>query len=131
METTDTMTAAELRVVREYLGLTIEWLCEHLGVQGRTGRRWEAGDSPIPEGVRLAIEQIETQTALVVDAAVEACNASTDPIMLTYRTDADHRTHHPEQSWPASWHRAVVARVAQEVPGLAIDYWTPGEVSSS
>lgn len=25
--------------------------------------------------------------------------------------------------WPASWHRAVCARLADEVPGLRIGYW--------
>lgn len=123
---TDLMTAAELRVVREYLGLTIEWLCADLDVQGRTGRRWESGESPIPDGVRARIEEIEQQTAALVDEAIAACRDAREPEMLTYRSDADYRMHHPEAAWPASWHRAVVGRVAQEVPGLVIDYWAPG-----
>lgn len=119
------MAAAELRVVREHLGLTIEWLCADLDVQGRTGRRWESGESPIPDGVRLRIEEIEQQTAVLVGEAVAACQDARDPVLLTYRSDAEYRMHHPELTWPASWHRALVARVAQEVSGLAIDYWTP------
>lgn len=63
--------------------------------------------------------------AAAVDATIGALMDQPDPAVLTYRSDADYRAHHPEQSWPASWHRAVVARVAQEVPGLAIEYWTP------
>lgn len=120
------MTAAELRVIREYLGLTIEWLCGHLGVQGRTGRRWEAGTHPIPDGVRLEVQRIEEQTTQIVTAAIAACMDAPDPMVLTYRTDEEYRAHHPEQSWPASWHRAVTARIAQEVPGLEIDYWSAG-----
>lgn len=119
------MTAAELKVVREYLGLTTRWLAEHLHVAERSIHRWEMGASPIPEGVRLAVEQLEADTANVITAAVNACNDAVDPAILTYRTDEEYRTHHPEQAWPASWHRGVVARVAQEVPGLAIDYWGP------
>src|SRR5690606_40083818 len=37
------MTPAEFRVVREFLGLTPEWLAAHLGVSGRTVRHWEQG----------------------------------------------------------------------------------------
>lgn len=41
---------------------------------------------------------------------------------MTYRSDADYHRAHPQARYPASWHRAVVARVAQEVPGLSIVY---------
>lgn len=120
----DPMTDAELRVVREWLGLTTRWLADHLGVAERTVHRWENGASPIPDGVRLAVERIEEQTANVVTAAVATLNDARDAAMLTYRTDADYRAHHPEQPWPASWHRAVAARIAHEVPGLEIAYWS-------
>jgi hypothetical protein len=39
---------------------------------------------------------------------------------LTYRCDMDYQAAYPDTSWPASWQRAVTARVAQEVPGLVI-----------
>jgi hypothetical protein len=125
MPADERMTAADLKVVREWLGLPTRWLAEHLGVQERAVHRWEAGVSPIPDGVRLAVERLEQQTAAFVGAAVDALGDARDPGMLTYRTDDDYRAHHPQQPWPASWHRAVVARVAHEVPGMAIDYWTP------
>lgn len=119
----DRMTDAELKVVREHLGLTTRWLAEHLRVAERTVHRWEMGVSPIPDGVRVAVEALEQETALLVGAAADACCDAADPAMLTYRIDADYHTHHPEQLWPASWHRALVARVAHEVPGLEIVYW--------
>ncbi len=125
------MTAAEFRVVREYLGLTTRWLADRLGVQERTVQRWEAGASPIPDGVRLAIEQLEADTAQYVDQAVQALLDLPDPGLLTYRSDADYHQHHPEQPWPASWHRATVARVAERVPALVIDYWQPSSASQS
>lgn len=119
------MTGAELRVVREWLGLTTRWLAERLSVQERTVHRWEADASPIPDAIRVTVEQLEADTAAVVSAAVDTLNDAADPGILTYRTDADYRVHHPELPWPASWHRAVTARVAHEVPGLPITYWTP------
>ncbi|WP_331754291.1 hypothetical protein [Streptomyces sp. NBC_00826] len=50
-----------------------------------------------------------------------------DPGVLTYRTDTEYHAAHPEIPFPASWRgtaprRAAVARIAQEVPGLAIAY---------
>ncbi|MDX3531181.1 hypothetical protein P1P75_33455 [Streptomyces sp. ID05-39B] len=45
-----------------------------------------------------------------------------DPGVITYRDDAEYLAAHPDAEFPASWHRAVVARVAQEVPGLSIAY---------
>lgn len=138
---TEQMTAAELRVVREYLGLTTRWLADHLGVAERSVHRWESGEWPVPGGVSVEVERLEAATADRVGAAVEACHDARDPAILTYRTDQLYRRHHPHVGpgaypgprlgsrpvvavpWPAAWHRAVVARVAQGVPGLVIDYW--------
>lgn len=116
------MTDAELRVVREYLGLSPEWLAEHLGVSARTVRHWEAGRYAIPDGVRLEIEDLEARTGQFVGGAVEKLMDLPDPGVVTYRTDAEYHAAHPEIPFPASWHRAVVARIAQEVPTLAIAY---------
>lgn len=116
------MTDAELRVVREYLGLTPEWLADHLGVSARTVRHWEAGKYAIPDGVRLEVEDLEVRTGQFVDGVIAQFMDMPDPGVITYRTDAEYHAAHPEIPFPASWHRAVVARVAQEVPALAIAY---------
>lgn len=122
MPADERMTDAELRVVREHLGVSGEWLAAHLGVQGRTMRRWEAGSHPIPDGAREEIEHLEEQTAETIDRAVEQLLDVPDPTIATYRTDVDYRTAEPDGGWSAGWHRAVVARVAERVPGLAIVY---------
>ncbi|WP_055693246.1 DUF1870 family protein [Streptomyces prasinopilosus] len=116
------MTPAELRVVREYLGLSPEWLAAHLNVSGRTVRHWEQGKYAIPDGVRLEIEDLERRTGEFVSGIVDALMDLPDPAVITYRDDAEYRAAHPDAEFPASWHRAVVARVAQEVPALAIAY---------
>lgn len=116
------MTPAEFRVVREFLGLTGDWLAAHLHVSPRTVRHWEAGTYPIPDGVRLAIEDLETQTGEFVGGCVDKLMDLPDPVVVTYRSDMEYRAASPEVPFPASWHRAVVARIAQEVPGLSITY---------
>lgn len=116
------MTDAEFRVVREYLGLTGDWLAGHLGVSGRTVRHWEAGRYPIPRGVRLEIEELESRTGTFVSGVIEKLLDMADVGLVVYRTDEDYHAANPGVVFPASWHRAVVARVAQEVPGLPIVY---------
>ncbi|MFY0516007.1 helix-turn-helix domain-containing protein [Streptomyces anulatus] len=116
------MTDAEFRVIREYLGFTPEWLADHLKVSARTVRHWEAGKYAIPDGVRLEIEDLEARTAAFVAGIVTKLLDIPEPGVLTYRTDTEYHTAHPDVPFPASWHRAVVARIAQDVPGLAIAY---------
>ncbi|MEP7763922.1 helix-turn-helix domain-containing protein [Sanguibacter sp. 25GB23B1] len=123
------VTGAELRVRREYLGLSGGWLAEHLGVQSRTLRRWEAGMSPIPDGVGEALEELESWTAKVVIATIAAASVAEgvdgepDRLILTYPNDEEYHAHVPGETRPASWHRAVSARVRQAIPGLRIDFW--------
>ena len=118
------MTPAEFRVFREYLGLTGDWLAEHLGVSARTVRHWEQGKYPIPDGVRLEIEDLEDRTQRFIDALVEKISGvdAEDRVVVTYRSDDECRAAHPDIEFPAAWHRAVVARIAYQVPGLSIVY---------
>jgi Domain of unknown function (DUF1870). len=117
------MTAAELRTIREWLGLTGDALAEWLGVQPRALRRWEAGTYRIPDGVRLNVEELEAHTATQVDVAVGQLMDVPDPTVVVYHDDDAFWTAHPEaKPLTAQWHRRVVARAAQEVPGLGIDY---------
>lgn len=117
------MSDAEFRCLRDWLGLTVAWLAGHLGVAERSVHRWEAGTQRVPEGVAAELLRLSEVTYGVVDGLVDALADTPEPAVLTYRTDADYRRHHPEVDWPASWHRAVCARLADEVPGLRIGYW--------
>ena len=120
------MTPAKLRVVREWLGLTGEALSQVIGVQDRTIRRWEAGQVRIPDGARLDIERVGADADAEVAALVTQMSNAADVVALTYRTNAEFWAHRPELApFPACWHHAIVARVEQEVPHLAIDSWVP------
>lgn len=116
------MTGAEFKVVREHLGLTGDWLARHLRVNPRTVRSWEQGRDPIPDRIRLEMEDLERRTAEFIGDCVDRLMDLPDPGVVTYRSDAEYHAEHPESPFPASWHRMVVARIAQEVPGLTIDY---------
>lgn len=120
------MSDAELRVLRESLGLTGDWLAAHLGVSPRTVRHWEQGKYTVPRGVAKTLRGLEEETAaLVKETAAELLEEyktnPEPPQMVVYRTDEDYLASDPEPVRTASWHRAMVARIAQQVP-VAITY---------
>lgn len=116
------MTDAAFRTIREFLGLTGDWLAAHLDVSPRTVRHWEQGKYPIPDGVRQAVEALKDYTADCIGAYVTTLIGLPDPSVYVYRTDEQMRAASLEFDMPASWHRAVIARVALEVPALQITY---------
>ncbi len=59
------MNAKELKKVRTKLNMTQPELAARLRVTWRTVARWEAG-SKIPETVRLALKQVQTEEGLTV-----------------------------------------------------------------
>ena len=117
------MSGAELRCLREWLGLTTRWLADHLGVAERSVHRWESGIREVPEGVASEVLRLSEITYGVLNGLIDQLLDVPEPGVYTYMSDADYRSHHPEQDWPASWHRALCARLADEVPGLRIVYW--------
>ena len=118
------MSGAELRCLREWLGLTTRWLADHLGVAERSVHRWESGIREVPEGVAAEVLRLSEITYGVLNGLIDQLLDVPEPGVYTYMSDADYRSHHPEQDWPASWHRALCARLADEVPGLRITYWS-------
>lgn len=118
------ITRAELRVVLEFLGLTNrDAAAAILKVHERTLRAWLSGRYPIPAGVADDLERIEAFTADCVGEYVAALQDATDIGVTTYEQDHLLWADRPDLApYPAAWHRAIIARVAQEIPGLEIVY---------
>lgn len=123
------MTAAEFRVARESLGVTMEWIAAELGVAERTVRRWESGVTRVPDGVAADVRAIQAATDRFVAQVVDRLQA--DHVddedgeswwVLTYASDAAYRAEHPDMTWPAGWHRAAMGRVAQALPRVRIKF---------
>lgn len=126
------MTAAKFRVLREFLGLTGDWLAAYLGVQPRTLRTWEQGKYSVPFGACLELEDLATKTSDYVREQAEHVRSSARTLLVVYRSDDALRAAHPKIPFPASWHRAAVKRVALEVPALRITYApTPSEAGNA
>lgn len=118
------MTAAELRTLREHLGLTSAWAADALGVAERSYKRWETGSHPIPADVIEAATRWMAAADAAVAAACTDLAGQAHPRLLTYRTTDDAHAA-TGTDWPASYHRAIAARVAAKIPNLTIDYTTP------
>lgn len=118
------MTSAELRVVREMLGLSLEHLARLLKVEVDLVTHWERGTVEIPTSVRLAVERQEAKAANEVTGLVDGLNDARDVGVVTFRTDEDFHLAMPGVSnYPATWHRSIVARAYQEIVELRIEFW--------
>jgi transcriptional regulator with XRE-family HTH domain len=121
--TGEAMTDAELCTWREYLGLSRAWVAKRLSVSDRMVRKWELGESVIPEGVRQELAAIMERTAEVEAWLRASLHELEAPAVLVYRTDAALDVKGLTfGGFPATWWRALVARVAQDFDTLAIRY---------
>ncbi|WP_371099897.1 hypothetical protein [Streptomyces sp. PU_AKi4] len=124
----DPLTAAEVRVAREYLGLTGDKMAEKLGVNPRTLRSWEQGRDLVPGRIRPEIAEMKAATDAAVAKLVAGLEDADDDTLITYRTDEEYKEAMRGTSWSqglhgwsASWHRQVCARAAAQT-GARIDY---------
>lgn len=110
------MTIAELRRLRESLGLTVRALAAAIGVDRRTVTRWEAGEA-LSEGSASALRRLVEYTNRSVDKLAET-HGPGDRI-VTYPTDKAYRE--AGGQLPSAWHRMVADRAAERC-GARIDY---------
>ena len=117
------VTAAELRVGLDWLGLDAQQAARLLCVRHDTVRRWVAGREPVPVRVRDELLYLETVTQGAVDALVDVLRDASVPRVEVYRTDERLHAARPEYAdFPASWWRMVVARATRVVPESEISY---------
>lgn len=132
------MTPAELKVLRESLGLSAQWIADRLGVDQRTVRRWEDGALPIRADVITLLHELDAQAEADAD---EILDQVIDAAGLTDVSDAAELA---QEDWatievprvdtdvtdgmPAAFHRAVAARVRWELGGaLWLEYPTDAD----
>lgn len=121
------MTGAEFKCTRESLGLTSSNLGNILNVDPRTIRAWEEEKYPIPTGIIHELHKIQIETDDQVDYYLDQFEHGPTPVLITYRTDPEYHQYHPGSKWSASWHRAVAARVAWEMPDITLVYAQPDD----
>jgi DNA-binding transcriptional regulator YiaG len=114
------MTPAELKTMRESLGLPVQWLAERANVQRRSVEYWEAGRSRVPDDVAELLLQIDAQFAETTRQALAVADEQTarqghppETVRLyRYRDDAALHAARPDMSGlPVTAHAALLARV--------------------
>jgi transcriptional regulator with XRE-family HTH domain len=117
----DPLTAAEVRIAREQMGLTGDHMAKLLGVNPRTLRSWEQGRDSVPGRIRPEIAELKEATDKAVAEMVEAQQDEDEPVLITYRDDEEYQAAHRGGRWSAAWHRRVCTRVAEQT-GARVDY---------
>ena len=118
------MNGATFRCLRELMGLTTGWCATFFDVAERTIHRWEHEHSRIPDGVADAMRALAKHTEVALDELVFEVARMAEPLVVTYRTDADFAAAHPDEvTYPASWNRALVGRLLAELPNTDVVYW--------
>lgn len=128
------MTGAELKALREYLGLSWSWLAEYLQCDERRLQRMELDQELVPNAIAGAVEDLYDETSDFVDRMVDKyrqkVEAHGDGVEFpTYRTDGEYQRANKHGRFQARWHRMVAQRVADAVPGVVLVYQEPGRVN--
>lgn len=125
------MTGAELKTLRESLGLTVAWVAEQAQVKHRTVTYWESGRFPVPSDVAAMLTAIESQLHNRMDALDRHLMVA-HRNLIRYRTDSDLWDFEPDlRPLPATSHAAMLGwlrhkRFAQGWP-VGIVWMNPGE----
>lgn len=111
------MTPAEFRCLREYLGLSTQWVAVQLGVGPRAVLRWETpGTGDVPQRAAELLVKMRGIARNAVDAAQTTPKGQT--LMVPPHANAW------QHGFPPAWHRHIAVRIAEKLGAnvLAINY---------
>ena len=113
------MTAAEMKTLRESLGLPVSWVAQQAGVTNRTVEYWESGRSAVPDDVASQLASI--------DRFLDYSAKRAGPPLLRYRSNEALWADLPEWSGlPVTAHAAMLARARRRMASggavVAIQY---------
>lgn len=134
------MTPAELKTIRESLGLPLQWVADQARVKLRTAQYWESGRSAVPQDVAEMLNGLDDQFWQLVAQYLEQVKSVADQqgvlpeevVLIRYKTDADLWQFHPDfRPLPASAHAALLSRLRRKLweAGVhsVIEYMEPAE----
>lgn len=123
------MTPAELKTLREAVGLSVPDLAELASVQERTVRYWESGRNQVPPDVEALVlgidQQLDALAAQVMTVVREQIAAHggqpEDIVLLRYRENADLWHFRPDfKPLPTTTHGALLARCRAALADLHV-----------
>ena len=107
----DDMTPAELKTLRESMGLTIKWLAARWHTAECSVIRWER-NRRLPDTLAQDMQTLRREYRKAITEGI----AANEPTIIVPRTDA---TTHDDK--PAAWHRSVAQRI-REATGCKLVY---------
>lgn len=108
----EAMTAAEFKVLRETLGLAAAWVARKLATQEKSVSRWETGVYGVNADAAQLLRDVQAETAECVTQMLTRVGEIDEPVLYTYRKDAEFVYAGQHGPYTAQWHRALVGRVA-------------------
>lgn len=116
--------AAQITVVRQYLGLDYETLAWMLDINERSLRRYEAESATMNPAVGQRLEDLVRVADAEVEAMVAELVGQEHPVITVYREAGEMHALAPADPPPISpgWRRAIVGRVITRLPGAVVDY---------
>lgn len=125
------MTPAGFDTRRRSLGLSVDETASLCGVQDRTVRRWQSGDSPIPADAAAALDQLEAAMSEAVEQALARAtdHVARGPVVLwRYRTQADQDRSPHAATLPLGAYAMMIAWAAKALAAEGMDVsiqWAP------
>lgn len=119
------MTGAELKTLREALGLSAAWLARSSSVKERTISYWEAGAAPVPEDVAQKIVDMKALADGLFSNFSQMLKTAQPgkTVLLRYRTNADLWESQPDfliSDLPTTFHAVILQRVKDFAESIGI-----------
>jgi transcriptional regulator with XRE-family HTH domain len=118
------MTPAELKVVRQSLGLSMNWFANRMRVSFDTAKRWESV-GPVPKDAAVSINVINEALNDCAYRSIDRISKQ-DPkqtvLMLIYKTEDELYHDHPEMNGiPVPCYNMLISRIYEALKAKHLD----------
>lgn len=117
------MTGSELKIIRESLGLSAEWMADMSGVSLRSYRYWEASDSIVKQDVADSINKLDTGVDSAVTAALDIVSSANleRVVLIRYKSEDDLWLFRKDMNgMPLAIHNAILQRLRKMILNAGI-----------
>lgn len=110
-----TLSNAEFRCLREFLGLPVQWIAYELRVNEHTVRDWETNNRPVPGYASDFLSELGRDAKHIVEKLIIKLDIKVNiPVPRGHRQNREDR-------FPPSYYRSIASRV-RESTGIRMEY---------